>query len=232
MKKEKQKQYLSSDDGTNNYFHTFSLMEYLALLGTVTVVHLLAVVSPGPDFIMACRNSLTYSRSIGIWTAVGFGMGITVHILYCLAGIGFIISQSVLLFTIIKLLGAGYLIYIGIKSFFAKSSAIEITTIQKKKDFSPWKAVQTGFLTNALNPKATLFFLSLFTLVISPTTPIIVVGIASLIMVLNTILWFSLVAAFLTQPRIRHIFEKFQTVFNKVFGGLLVALGIKIAISN
>lgn len=90
-------------------------MEYLALIGTVTLIHLLGVISPGPDFIICARNSLTYSRKTGIWTAVGFGLGISVHILYCLAGLALIISQSILLFNFIKYLGASYLVYIGIK---------------------------------------------------------------------------------------------------------------------
>lgn len=205
-------------------------MEYLTLIGTVTIIHLLAAISPGPDFIMCVRNSLAYSRKTGIWTAVGFGAGITVHIFYSLAGLAFIISQSILLFNFIKYLGAGYLIYIGLKSFFSKSSKIELGDGQKKEDISRFSAVKIGFLTNALNPKATLFFLSLFTLVISPNTPAPVMGIISGIMIINTILWFSLVAVFLTQKRIRSIFERFQNVFNKTLGGLLIALGVKVAL--
>ena len=207
-------------------------MEYLALIGTVTIIHLLAVISPGPDFIMACRNSLTYSRKTGIWTAVGFGFGITVHVFYSLAGLALIISKSILLFNVIKFLGAGYLIYIGLKSVLSKSSKIELGEHHKKDDITRFAAIRIGFLTNALNPKATLFFLSLFTLVISPTTPLPVMGVMSAIMIINTMLWFSLVAVFLTQKRIRSIFERFQGIFNKTLGGLLIALGIKVALTE
>lgn len=207
-------------------------MEYLALIGTVTIIHLLAVISPGPDFIMAVRNSLTYSRKTGIWTAVGFGGGITVHIFYSLAGLALIISKSILLFNAIKFIGAGYLIYIGLKSFLSKSSKIELSEHNKKEDITRLLAVKIGFLTNALNPKATLFFLSLFTLVISPETPLPIMGIMSAIMIVNTILWFSLVAVFISQKRIRSIFEKFQGVFNKTLGGLLIALGVKVALTE
>ena len=207
-------------------------MEYLALIGTVTIIHLLAVISPGPDFIMACRNSLTYSRKTGIWTAVGFGFGIAVHIFYSLAGLALIISKSILLFNAIKFLGAGYLIYIGLKSVLSKSSKIELGEHDKKEDITRFAAVRIGFLTNVLNPKATLFFLSLFTLVISPETPLPIMGIMGAIMIINTMLWFSLVAVFLTQKRIRSIFEKFQGVFNKTLGGLLIALGIKVALTE
>ncbi|OGL85851.1 amino acid transporter [Candidatus Uhrbacteria bacterium RIFCSPLOWO2_02_FULL_48_12] len=207
-------------------------MEYLALIGTVTIIHLLAVISPGPDFIMACRNSLTYSRKTGIYTAIGFGIGIAVHIFYSLAGLALIISKSILLFNAIKFLGAGYLIYIGLKSVLSKSSKIELGEQHKKEDITRFAAVRIGFLTNVLNPKATLFFLSLFTLVISPETPLPIMGIVGAIMIVNTMLWFSLVAIFLTQKRIRSIFERFQGVFNKTLSGLLIALGIKVALTE
>lgn len=205
-------------------------MEYLSLIVTVALIHLLAAISPGPDFVMVVRNSLAYSRKTGIWTAVGFGTGIGVHLLYCVAGLAVVISKSILLFSAIKFLGAGYLIYIGFKSFFSKSSVIEFTDSIKQEDISPFAAVRMGFLTNVLNPKATLFFLSLFTLVISPETPMPVLGIMSVVMIIDTILWFSLVAIFLSQVRIRSVFEHFQNAFNKTFGGLLIALGVKVGL--
>lgn len=207
-------------------------MEYLALIGIVTVIHLLAVISPGPDFIVTCRNSLSYSRKTGIWTAVGIGLGITIHVFYSFAGLALIISNSILLFNAIKFFGAGYLIYIGFKSVLSKSSTIELGEHDKKEDITPFTALRIGFLTNVLNPKATLFFLSLFTLVISPTTPLPIMGVMSIIMIINTMLWFSLVAAFLTQKKIRSVFERFQGVFNKTLGGLLIALGIKVALTE
>jgi len=91
-------------------------MPYLSEFITVAIIHLLAVMSPGPDFVMIMRNSLLYSRKTGIYSAIGLGAGIAVHVTYSLIGIGFIISKSVLLFSIIKLLGAGYLVYVGYKS--------------------------------------------------------------------------------------------------------------------
>ncbi len=210
-------------------------MSYLPLITTVTLIHLLAVISPGPDFIMCVRNALTYSRKTGIYTAIGFGAGISVHIFYCLAGLAFVIAKSILLFNTIKLLGAAYLIYIGAKSIFAKSSILKVDNIgqqTKKADISPLAAIKIGFLTNALNPKATLFFLGLFTIILSPNTPAAVLGIMSFIMIANTIIWFTLVSIFFTHKKIRNVFEKFQNIFNKTLGGLLIALGLKVALSE
>lgn len=207
-------------------------MENLALIGTVAAVHLLTAISPGPDFLMAVKNSLTYSRKTGIFTAAGFGLGISVHIFYSLAGLAVLISKSILIFNFIKIMGAAYLMYIGAKAFLSKSSHLKINNEEKKNDISPLSAIKIGFLTNVLNPKATLFFLGLFTLVISPETPRSVLLTVAVIMVLNTILWFSLVAIFFTQKRIRSIFERCENFFTKLFGGFLILLGIKIAISR
>ncbi|MFC1749654.1 LysE family translocator [Pseudomonadota bacterium] len=207
-------------------------MEPLTLILTISVINLLAVVSPGPDFVMAVRNSLTYSRRTGIYTAVGFGLGIATHIAYCLAGLAIIISQSILLFNAIKILGAGYLIYIGLKSIFSKSSKINIEGHAKKPDISPWKAIKIGYLTNVLNPKATVFYLGLFTLVISPGTPPLVLAVASAIMVATIMAWFSLVAIFMTNKHIRAVYERFQKAINRTLGGFLVLLGLKIAVSG
>jgi RhtB (resistance to homoserine/threonine) family protein len=207
-------------------------MNPLALIATISLINLLAVISPGPDFVMAVRNSLKYSRKTGIHTAVGFGLGIATHITYCLAGLAVIISQSILLFNAIKILGAAYLIYIGIKSILAKSSKIDVDAVTKKKDISPWQAVKIGYLTNILNPKATLFYLGLFTLVITSQTPPAVLAAASAIMVATIVAWFSLVAVFMTNKHIRAIYSRFQKAINKTLGGFLVLLGLKIAVSG
>ena len=119
-----------------------------------------------------------------------------------------------------------------VKSIMSKSEKIEIGEHEKQRDISAMSAMKIGFLTNVLNPKATLFFLSLFTLVISPSTPFPVMLLMGVIMVVQTILWFSLVSILLTHKRVRGIFEKFQGVFNKTLGGLLIALGVKVALSQ
>ena len=81
-------------------------MQNLALLATICGLHTLAVISPGPDFLMAVKNSLTYSRRTGVYTAIGFALGIATHLLYCVTGLAFVISKSILLFSVIKYLGA------------------------------------------------------------------------------------------------------------------------------
>ncbi len=164
--------------------------------------------------------------------------------MYCLTGLAFIISQSILLFTIIKYLGAAYLVYIGFKSIMSKSTGMSLpgtaddtnsaTPVKatKKPDITPLQAVKAGYLTNVLNPKATLFMLSLFTLVITPQIPTAVLIAASAYMILFTAVWFSIVAVFFSHKRIQNLYLKFQKTINRTFGGLLMLMGIKLALAK
>ena len=207
-------------------------MEYLPIILTVALIHLLGAMSPGPDFVMITRNSLIYSRRTGIYSAIGLGLGVIVHITYSLLGIALIISQSIILFNIIKFIGAGYLIYIGVRSLISKSSHLKLATDEHKVDISPRKAISIGFLTNVLNPKVTLFFLSLFTLVISPSTPLGVKLFMGAEMTIVTALWFTLVAYLISHHFVKSRFEKVQKFAGKFIGVVLIGLGIKVAFST
>jgi len=205
-------------------------MENLGFIATVTIVHLLALISPGPDFIVACRNAIQYSRKIGIWTAVGFGIGVCVHMSYAFFGLTWVISQSNFLLSSVKYLGAIYLIYLGISSLFLKNIKIKLTTDQNSDQIKWYTATKMGLLTNLLNPKASLFFLSLFTLVIGPEINPTVMTILTLILVSTTVLWFSLVAIFLTHQKMRNLFENNQKQINTFFGVILIVIGIRIGL--
>lgn len=208
-------------------------MEYLPAIATVALVHLLAVMSPGPDFIMVMRNSLVYSRRSGVYAAIGLGLGILVHVAYSLAGLALIISQSVILFNVIKLLGAAYLLYIGFKSLRARrSDNLAITARHEKTDLTKFQAIRTGFITNVTNPKATLFFLSLFTLVIQPTTPLAIKFTMGIEMAVATFLWFAVVAILVSHQAIKQRVARFQHYVERFMGGVLILFGIKLATTH
>ncbi len=201
----------------------------ITLFLTVIGIHLLAVMSPGPDFIMLIRNAISYSRKTGMWTALGFGLGIGIHVIYSVFGLGLLISKTPLLYDSIKYLGAAYLTYIGIMSLKSVGATLSVNEAKHKEDISSLKAVRIGFITNVLNPKATLFFLSLFTIVVGPDVSTeVLLGLGSIMMV-NTGLWFCVLAYLVTHSKILPSFEKYQSIFNKVFGLLLIGIGIQVA---
>lgn len=203
--------------------------QLISLVISVVGIHLLAVMSPGPDFIMLVRNALTYSRKTGYFTAIGFGLGIGIHVLYSVFGLGLIISQSPLIYDAIKYIGAAYLAYIGIMSFRSTAGAIDIGSAEKKIDITPLKAIRIGFLTNVLNPKATMFFLSLFTIIVGPEASTQLLLGLGLTMMINTALWFCLLSYLVTHSKILPTFEKYQNLFNKTFGVILIGIAVKVA---
>ena len=199
---------------------------------TVALVHLLAVASPGPDFAIVLRESVSNGRHAGIWTALGVGSGILLHVGYCLLGIGLIVSQSIVLFNLLKWLAAAYLIYIGIRALQARPADPASAELAPLATRSPRAAFVRGFVTNGLNPKATLFFLSLFTLVIGPQTPLLVQAGYGLYLALATAVWFCAVALLFSQARVRRGFVRLGHWFDRLMGAVLVGLGIKVAFSE
>ena len=198
---------------------------------TITLIQLVAIMSPGPDFAIICRNSLIYSRRTGIYSALGISLGILVHVTYTLVGIGLIISKSVILFSTIKLLGAAYLIYIGYKSLKAKPIR-ENSKEKSKQDLTRLQAIKIGFVTNILNPKVTLFFFSLFTQVISPTTPASLRALYGLQMFVFTLSWFTLLAITISHPIVKNQFLSMSHYLEKTMGVILIGLGIKVALED
>lgn len=208
-------------------------MQYLNEFLTVALVHFLAVVSPGPDFALITRNSLIYTRKSGMYTAVGLGLGILVHATYCIIGIGLVISQSPILFNLVKYVGVSYLLYIA---YLSLSDQYHKIGNQKSgshaKNMEPGESVRMGFITNITNPKATLFFLSLFTVFISKNTPIIIKMVYGLEMSFVTFLWFAFVALIFSHSFIKKRISGIQYIVEKVMGIILIILALKIVFSN
>ncbi|MDU9389940.1 LysE family translocator [Pseudomonas japonica] len=206
---------------------------YWAEFLTVALIHLLAVASPGPDFAVVVRESVTHGRRAGTWTAFGVGTAIFLHVGYSLLGIGLIVSQSIMLFNVLKWAAAAYLIYIGFKALRARPAVAGAESIQVSSvERTPRAAFVAGFMTNGLNPKATLFFLSLFTVVIDPHTPRLVQAGYGVYLAMATGLWFCLVAMLFSQVRVRAAFARMGHWFDRTMGAVLIALGVKIAFSE
>ena len=207
------------------------MQHYWAEFLTVALVHLLAVASPGPDFAVMLRQALCQSRRTALLTAAGIGTGILVHVTYSLLGIGLLIQQSLLLFSVLKVVGALYLTWIAIQCLRARAGGVHVDTGNAPQQ-GALAAFRLGFLTNTLNPKATLFFVSLFSVVISPGTPVALQAGYGVYMALATGLWFALVATFFTLPRVRRGFNRFGHWLDRLMGGVLLLLAGQLLLST
>lgn len=196
---------------------------------TISVIAIFMAISPGADFVMICRNSIFYNRKVGLYSALGISIAVWIHVAYSIAGLAVIISNSIILFSIIKYCGAAYLIYIGWKTFKSNTS-LDIESVSGQ--INAFSAFKIGFVTNALNPKTTLFFLSIFTQVVDQATPLFIQLLYGGIISLAHLFWFSCVAIFLTHPRLLQAFKNTKHIIEKLVGTVLIAFGIKIAFQN
>ena len=90
------------------------LSNYLGEFLALATIHFLAVVAPGPDFAVTIRQSVRFGRWVGICTALGIGAGISVHVLYTVLGVGALMHTTPWLLTVAKVLGGGYIVYLGV----------------------------------------------------------------------------------------------------------------------
>ena len=201
----------------------------------------LLVMLPGPDFALIAKISLMNGRPQGQAAAVGVALGICVHTTAAMLGISAIIAQSVLWFSILKYLGAAYLIWLGIHALRAGQcvSQAVVRTAPQHEAMRPAPRLSLrqwlhffgqGFLTNALNPKAVLIFLTFLPQFMDPHAPL-----APQFLTLGGILsglclfWYVPLAYML--GRVRHIFEnsRFQKWMQRCTGLVFIAFGLKLA---
>lgn len=200
---------------------------------TMAFAHLIAVASPGPDLAIVMKHSISYGKRIAIITSAGVGAAIFLHVAYALAGIGLIVKSSPILYQGLILVASGFLLYLGYGAVKAKPSGeLEPEAMSGAKSISDKKAFTLGFLTNGLNPKATIFFLSLFTVIVDVDTPFIVKGVFGVYLAIATFLWFLFMSLILTKPQVRRVFSRNGYLFDRVMGWVLIVLALNILVSE
>jgi len=201
-------------------------MEWLSL----AVLGLLIVISPGADFVLVLKNSVNQGRQAGIWTAIGVSLAICVHISYSMFGISYLISQNEQLFDMIRYAGAAYLIYLGLKGILSADN--KLAPMKGAKQItSVWRYLAQGFLCNVLNPKTMLFFLSIFSQVISPDAENqhVALGYGLYMIVLHG-LWFGVVAMLFTSSTLQKHLLRAKKRLNQACGVGLVSFGLALAL--
>lgn len=196
-------------------------------IAVIVGVTFLVMVSPGPDMVLVLRNTLIGGRRSGLRTSLGILTGNLVHITYCVLGIGWLMSRSILAFSALKYAGAIYLIYLGVSSLGSGANPLDAEAVERGGRQRGCFA--QGLVNNLLNPKGTLFYLGVFTTVITPETS---AG-GRLVLILSMMLvsasfWLFFVAT-MDRPGIRELVARSQRVVNRLFGAVLVLLGVRVA---
>ena len=199
----------------------------------VTIVHLLAAASPGPDFALVTRQSLLHGRKAGVYASLGISFGLSIHIFYSTAGLAAVIAHSTEWMNVVKVVGGSYLIVLGINGLRAKQQdKVFRQAAQTTSNGPPIRHLTAGFFCNALNPKAPIYFLSLFTVVLSPDMPLPTLAIYGCWIMVLQMIWFTALTFFLTDERIRSRLLTFGHWIDRTFGLVMVTLGIKVLTSS
>lgn len=207
-------------------------MDIVHGLLVLTVVHTLAAASPGPDFVFVSQQTLANGKRTGLLCSLGIALGLSVHIAYSAFGLAAIVAHSSELLWWVKILGGSYLMYLGVKGLRVKASAGREVKGVKTSPRSSLKTIGAGFLCNALNPKAPIYFLSLFTLVLAPDMPLYQIAIFGLWIMFIQLCWFSFVVMVLSIPSVNRRFQKAGHWIDRLLGGAMVLLGIKVLLSR
>lgn len=196
-------------------------------ISVIVSVTFLVMVSPGPDMVLVLRNTFAGGRRAGLQTSMGILSGNLVHITYCVLGIGLLISRSIVAFSTLKYAGAAYLIYLGIMSFRSGAKTLDTNNVEGRRSDRAW-FVQ-GFVNNLLNPKGTLFYLGVFTTVITPETSASAMLLLIFSMMLVSASFWLFFVYTLDRPAIRDLVERSQRTVNRISGALLLLFGIRMA---
>ncbi|MCD8893691.1 LysE family translocator [Mammaliicoccus sciuri] len=202
----------------------FDIVSFQLFLITVLII----CITPGIDMMFILNRSISQGRDAGIYSALGVSVGAVVHTVLSGLGLSVILQTSVVLFTIIKIVGAIYLIYLGIQMFISKQSSISIkkTVYQSRR-----KLFVQGVITNVTNPKVALFFISFIPQFISVDNqygpiPFLILG--SIFAVMGAITSFIIAifsSSLTTKLRDNIVAEK---IINKISGAVFVILGISL----
>lgn len=203
-----------------------------SLFLAVALAHLLAVMSPGPDFAMVTRQTLAYGRSAGVWTALGIGFGILFHVAWAMFGMGWVIERFPPFLEVLRLAGAAFLLWIGSQAIRARPQDPGAVDRTQAAGPGPLRNFGIGVATNVLNPKALLFFMALCAAVITADTPVwLRVGLGAW-MTLSTAAWFALVAFTLGHPAVRARMVRWAHWIDRAMGVILLLLGAAMLFSG
>jgi RhtB (resistance to homoserine/threonine) family protein len=196
------------------------MFELLAFIG----INLLGAISPGPDFAIVTHYGMKGSRRAALLASLGITAALLIHVMYCVLGVAWFLQSSPILFRSLQLLGAAYLGYLGfriISSSKAKPDPSKVENLSRN-------AFKTGFFTNLLNPKATLFLLSLFTQFIGPETSVSMKIAFGISIPVVSIAWFSFLSFCITHPAFLPYFQRYQRKFSIAMGSLLILLALSV----
>lgn len=197
----------------------------------VLLAWVVALVSPGPDFLAVLRTSAARSRRAGLLVTLGVVTGQAVWMVAALAGLTVLLARYEHLYVVLRLVGAGFLILYGLTTL---RSAWRRAPGPAPESGAPapagWRSWRLGLFTNLSNPKALVFFGALFAGLLPPHADVVARTGVLVVMLALALAWFTLVATLASVPKAVAAYRRARRVVDAVTGGLFVALGGALAV--
>ena len=185
-------------------------------------IHLLALTSPGPDFLLVLRSSLSGKIKKTLICCAGIALAVSTHLAFAYFGLSLIISQSTTLYSMVVIVGCLWLIKTGTSVFLFKGEGFgDVKAVLFSSNLI---AFRDGYLTNLLNPKALIYFVSVISPLVRPGQDNRLFLAVGIIFTIMTFLWFSLVAVLLNTKSVRSLFELYSNTIDKLFSVAILLL--------
>lgn len=199
----------------------------LAAFLTVALMHLMAAISPGPTVLMSARIGLTEGVRAGFFVAAGIGLGGVVWASAALFGLNLVFQSAPVLLWALRLGGAAYLLWMAWGLW--RAADLPIVAGDAVVARGSLAAFRLGLWTQLSNPKPAVLFSAIFLGTVPQGTPVWVYGALLSVVFLNETLWNAAVARIFSFNRARHAYISLKSVIDRVLGGVLALLGLKIA---
>ncbi|WP_435248042.1 LysE family translocator [Vibrio sp. nBUS_14] len=210
-------------------------MNEVTILVTLASIHFIALMSPGPDFALVVQNATRHGRQTGLYIALGLSCGILLHSLLSLTGISYLVHKQPTLFAIMQLAGGSYLLYLGFGALKATWQIIQYhddnSEFVNSKDLiltNKRDAFSKGFMTNILNPKALVFFVSLMSSLVPADMSLSGKGFALIILFGLSLFWFSLLAWMLSTKALQKKLHEATVYIDALCGAVFTIIGFGI----
>lgn len=205
-------------------------MSTLVMLMGVQLVHLLAVMSPGPSLLVVAQASVGRSRDAGIWTAAGLALGTLIWASSALFGLAVLFETAPWLYLAMKLAGAGYLFWLAFMLWRHASRPLSVPPPAPEGRALAGTALRRGLLTQLSNPKVAVFFGSIFITLLPPQPSAVMIAALLVIVCGNEFVWYWLMAHAFSSRRMRRRYGRLKALIDRLTGGVLAALGLKLVI--
>ena len=207
-----------------------TVMEYALSLAGFAVVHLLAVISPGPSFALTVQTSARAGRGAGLIVAVALSLGALLWAAAAMFGLQALFARFEWLYVGLRLAGAAYLIYLAIMLWRAAARQGDEKPLETGPIRDPLRIFMHALLVQLANPKVMVFFGSIFVALLPPQAPIWVFAAVLGIVAVNEFWWYALVSLLFSAGPARGLYRRARAWIDRVTGSVLGLIGIRLAL--